>query len=278
MSQITMSQVAINNMAYRRYSFDFFLESAQRMGIQKIELCGCHPHFTMFEAREFDTKQFAKKIRDHGICVSAVEPEQNFLPINIAALDDYFRKQSIRQLAFFIERAQYFDCDKVILYPGKAFMNHPRSEAWKHARESIAELCRIAKENGVIILLEAVSSFISDLMMDSASLARMMDEVGADNIGCCVNSSAAYAAKETLDDYFKRFGDKIGLVQLSDSVEDNEQMPWGTGLQDLDSHLRTLREYNYTGDIAMELLEEELAGDPEANYMESIAYFKKHID
>ena len=41
-------------------------------------------------------------------------------------------------------------------------------------------------------------------------------------------------AKETLDDYFKRFGDKIGLVQLSDSVEDNEQMPWGTGLQDLD--------------------------------------------
>jgi len=273
-----MSQVAINNMAYRRYSFDFFLESAQRLGIRKIELCGCHPHFTMFEAREFDTKQLAKKIRDHGLVVSAIEPEQNFLPINIAALDGYFRKQSVRQLAFFIERARYFDCDKVIVYPGKALMNHPHSEAWKYARESIEELSRIAEKNDVTILLEAVSSFISDLMMDSATLARMMREVDADNIGCCVNSSAAYAAKETLDDYFRRFGDKIGLVQLSDSVEDNEQLPWGTGLQDLDSHLRTLRERNYTGDIAMELLEEELAGDPEANYRESIAYFRKHID
>jgi protein FrlC len=114
-----MSQVAINNMAYRRYSFDFFLESAQRLGIHKIELCGCHPHFTMFEAQDFDTKGFAKRIRDHGIRVSAIEPEQNFLPINIAALDGYLREQSIRQLTFFIERTQYFDCDKVILYPGR---------------------------------------------------------------------------------------------------------------------------------------------------------------
>jgi sugar phosphate isomerase/epimerase len=157
-------------------------------------------------------------------------------------------------------------------------MNHPHSEAWKYARESIATLCGAAKKNGVTILLEAVSSFVSDLMMDSATLARMMREVDADNLGCCVNSSAAFAAKETLDDYFKRFGDKIGLVQLSDSVADNEQLPWGTGVQDLDAHLRTLKENNYTGDIAMELLEEELAGDPEANYSASIAYFGKHID
>lgn len=277
MSQISMTRIAINNMAYRRYSFDYFLESALRMGIQKIELCGCHPHFTMFEAPEFDTKRLAKKIRDRGLSVSAIEPEQNFLPINIAARDEYFRKQSIRQLAFFIERAQYFDCCKVILYPGKALMNHPHSEAWKYARESTAELCDIAKKNGVTILLEAVSSFVSDLMMDSATLARMMRELDADNIGCCVNSSAAYAAKETLDDYFKRFGDKIGLVQLSDSAEDNEQLPWGTGLQDLGEHLDTLRKNNYTGDIVMELLEEELAGNPEANYRESIAYFRKHI-
>ncbi len=279
MSKITMSQVAINNMTYRRCSFDSFLNSAQQLGVKKIELSGCHPHFTIFEAAEFNTKELAKKIKDHGISVSAIEPEQNFLPINIAALDSYLREQSIKQLAFFIERAGVFDCDKVIIYPGKAFMNYPHSEAWKYSRDSIGKLCEIAKTYGVTILLEGVSNFISDLMMDSATVKRMMDEVNADNIGCCVNSSAAYAAHETLEEYFKLFGNKIGIVQLSDSVEDNEQLPWSSeGLQDLNEHINTLRKYNYSGDIAMELLAEEFAGDPEASYMASIDYFKKYLD
>lgn len=277
MSQLSMSRLAINNMAYRRYSFDYFLESAQRLGVQAIELCGCHPHFTIYEAPIFDTKQLAKKIKNHGIRVSAIEPEQNFLPINIAALDIYFREQSIRQLSFFIERAHYFDCNKVVLYPGKAFKNHPHSEAWKYARNSIVELADIAKKCDVTIILEPVSKFISDLMMDSATLERMMSEVDSDNIKCCVNSSVAYAAEETLEDYFKLFGNRIGLVQLSDCVEDNEQLPWGVGLQDFAVHLRTLQAFNYTDDIVMELLEEELAGEPEKHYAESIAYYKKQM-
>ena len=41
------NQVCINNMTYRRYSFDYFLESVRRLGIRNIELSGCHPHYTV---------------------------------------------------------------------------------------------------------------------------------------------------------------------------------------------------------------------------------------
>ncbi len=278
MSKITMSQVATSNFTYRRYTFDYFLKSAQKLGVENIELSGCHPHFSVYEALQFDVKSLAKQIKEHHLTVSAIEPEQNFLPINIAARDQYFREQSVKQLGFYIENAHEFNCSKVIIYPGKTLINHPRSEAWKYSRDSIHQLSKLAKKNDVTILLESVSGFVSDLMTDSKTVKRMIDEIGADNIGCCVNSSAAFAAGETLEDYFRLFGSKIGMVQLSDSTADNEQLVWGDGEQNLDVHINTLREYGYAGAVALELFMEELADGAEENYAACIEYFKKHID
>ena len=61
----------------------------------------------------------AKKIKNAGIRVLAIEPEQNFLPVNIASHNEYLRKESVRQLQFYIENAAAFDCNQVIVYPGK---------------------------------------------------------------------------------------------------------------------------------------------------------------
>jgi len=277
MSNLTMDRLAINNFTYRRYSFNYFMESAKRLGVSQIELSGCHPHFTIYEAENFDVKGLAKSIKDAGFTVPAIEPEQNFLPVNIAASNEYLRNQSIEQLKFYIQNAHEFDCDKVIVYPGKAFMNYPHSEAWKHSRESVFKLSEYAKEHDVTILLEGVSKFISDLMMDAATVKRMMDEVGNDNIGCCVNSSAATLAGETLEDYFVLMGDRIGIIQLSDSVEDNDQLVWGEGDQDLKKHLDTLDKYDYQGAVALEVIMEEYAYEAEKHYRNCISYVKKYI-
>lgn len=277
MSEITVSQLAINNFTYRRYTFGCFLESAKRLGIQNIELSGCHPHFTVYEAPEFDVKGLAKQIADAGIKVPVILPEQNFLPINIASHDDYLRQQSVKQMAFYIEAAPAFGCDKVTLYPGKSLINYPRSVFWANARNSIRELCAIGKKHGVTVLLEGVSGFISDMMTTSELVARMLEEVGADNLGVCVNSSAASAAGETLEDYFARFGSKIGVVQLSDSVEDNEQLVPGEGDQDFAVHFKTLESRGFTGPVVLELLEEEMAETPEDHYKNALSYVSKYV-
>ena len=135
-----VKSMGINNFNYRRYSFDYFLDSVKRLGLDTIELCGCHPHFTVYEHEEFPVGELAQKIKDHGIKVSAIIPEQNFLPINIAAVNEYLRQQSVEQIKFYVKNAKAFDCDKVIVYPGKAFMNYPQSEAWMRARKSLRPL------------------------------------------------------------------------------------------------------------------------------------------
>ncbi len=278
MSKIRKSNLAINNFTYRRYSMEYFLQSAKRLGISQIELDGCHPHFTAYEAEEFDAGELAQKIRDAGLKVSAIEPEQNFLPINIASDNEYLRRQSIEQLKFFIKSAGEFDCDKVVVYPGKALINHPPSAAWNLARKSIRELCDYAKDYGVTILLLGVSAFISDIMTNSAAVKRMLEEADRENLACCVNSSAAALAGETLEDYFEILGDKIKLIQLSDSVADNDQLVWGEGDQDFELHFKTMEKYGYEGTVVMELLMEEYAEGAEEHYRKCLDYAAENIE
>ena len=47
MSEKILERLAINNFNYRRWSFDYFLRSVKELGLHNIELCGCHPHFTI---------------------------------------------------------------------------------------------------------------------------------------------------------------------------------------------------------------------------------------
>ena len=278
MSEKILERIAISNFNYRRWSFDYFLDSVQKLGLKNIELCGCHPHFTSFEAEEFPVRELAARIEAAGIGVPVIMPEQNFLPVNIAAVNPFLRAESIKQLRFYIENAQVFGCSKVVIYPGKAFMAHPHSEGWMYARESVKQLCEIGKEYGVSLLMSPVSAFVSDLMTDCKTAERMLREVGADNLEVCVNSSILGYAGDTLETYFEAFGDKIGHVQLADAVEDCDQLAWGEGNVNLAGQISVLEKYHYEGSVSMELLMEEYAEDPHGVHAGSLEYMKSHME
>lgn len=270
----TESAFAVNGFSYRRYSVGYFLDSCLRLGVEKIELCGCHPQFTPYEADVFDVKGLAAQIRARGITVSAILPEQNFLPVNIASTDEYFRKRSVEHIAFYLRAAGELDCGKVTIYPGKCRKDQPLSLALHKAFDSVMELSEIAVENGVELLLEPVSPFLSSLTPDISAVKRMINGSGG-CVGICLNSSAAASAGETLDEYFNAFGEAIRLVQLSDSSEENEQMVIGTGTQDFVKHCADLKKHGYSGDVVIELMDEELADKPEESYAESLRCLRR---
>lgn len=267
-------KICITNFTYRRYSFDYFLNSARRLGINQIELSGCHPHFTQYEAESFDVKGLAKKIREAGMKVEAINPEQNFLPVNIAASQEYFRNRSIRQLEFYIQNAQEFGCNKVIVYPGKGAMDQEYTKTQKYAGDSIARLSETAEKYGVTLLIQNVSRCVSNLTPNAAALKEILDMSGNNRLGVSINTCAVTAGKETLEDYFDLFGDKIQMVQLSDSDEEDEQMVIGEGTQDFRSSARTLEKYSYSGPVALEIIGEEYAYGAEKYYRRSLEALK----
>ena len=48
MGKIGRSQLAAMNMVYNRYSFTYFLDSLERMGVGQFELWAGSPHFCHF--------------------------------------------------------------------------------------------------------------------------------------------------------------------------------------------------------------------------------------
>ena len=64
MSELLMSQLAATNMVYKKFSFDYFLDSMDRLGVHRLELYGCSHHFHMYDQYGC---QYAKKIVSAGI-------------------------------------------------------------------------------------------------------------------------------------------------------------------------------------------------------------------
>ena len=52
MSELLMSQLAVTNMVYMHFSFDYFLDSCDRLGIHQLELYGCSHHFHFYDQKE----------------------------------------------------------------------------------------------------------------------------------------------------------------------------------------------------------------------------------
>ena len=90
MSELLMDQLAGTNMVYARFSFQYFLASMQRLGVHNIELYGCTTHFHFYDGDEAVAR--AKRLlRDSGLRVISMMPEENVYPVNIAAREKRLR-------------------------------------------------------------------------------------------------------------------------------------------------------------------------------------------
>ena len=50
------SQIAVGNYPYAMYSFDYFLESMKRLGVDQIEVWAAGPHFYLDDFDYFRMK------------------------------------------------------------------------------------------------------------------------------------------------------------------------------------------------------------------------------
>ena len=69
MSKLLMNQLAATNMVYSRFSFGYFLDSMDRLGIHRLELYGCSTHFHFYDGDENPAPAMKKLLRQRGFQV-----------------------------------------------------------------------------------------------------------------------------------------------------------------------------------------------------------------
>ena len=76
---------SVMNNAYRAYSFSYFLDSMQRLGLDQIDLWGGYQHFDPFSAGPSYLRAFREELSVRQMKLICYTPEILGYPFNFAS-------------------------------------------------------------------------------------------------------------------------------------------------------------------------------------------------
>ncbi|MCI8523018.1 MAG: sugar phosphate isomerase/epimerase [Lachnospiraceae bacterium] len=271
-------QIAGMNIHYMMYSLDYFLDCQQKVGIETIELWAAAPHFYLDAMTYQDCKEIRRKIASRGLEVKVVTPENCTYQYQLAAPKPMFFEKSFGYFSNGLKVASELGCNIMQINSGWGLFDEDREEAWKRAREMISRLAEEAQRYDILLAMESLRPEESQLITTLPDAKRMFDEVSHPNLKILIDTTAMSVAGETMEDWFRVFGDNIIHTHFIDS-NPYGHLAWGDGNRDLELYLKTLQKYHYTGLLGQELTYETYYGKPLAvdeQNMKAYAPYLRH--
>lgn len=249
MNKIKASQISAMNISYQFFSFEYFLNSVAKIGLENIDIWTGYPHMLIDEDYEVQAVRIRRQCDERGINVNNITPKVIGWPLNIADKNEKIRRRAIEYLKRCIETAEILGAPSLQLVPGTGLYDESVEDAWNRSRESLRELAEYAEKSNKQLVLEAIQIVESNLVGNKIQLRKMVEEVNSPVLNAVVDTTHMEKNYETLDDYFQYMGDKIKRIHLNES----NQLPWGEGNSSLNVYLNQLNHYNYQGPITIEI-------------------------
>ena len=277
MSGIRLEQITGSNFSYQHLPFDRFLDDMVDLGREHVELWGIAPQLHVPQLSDEDARGIRRRIADRGLTVHCLTPEQVIYPVNVASPVPWLRDSSIAMFRRAAELCVELESSLLFLTPGRGFEDEPTDAAWRRSVDAIGDIAAHAASLGVDCVLEPLQRVESNLVNDSATLARMLDEIGAPNLGAALDTVAMAVAGETVDEYFSALGGRIRHVHLIDG-KPNGHLAWGEGELPLGEYLEALGRHGYDGCLTFELFGDgSYAFDPRPALAKSFAAVEREI-
>ena len=205
--RLRREQVAGMNIHYIMWSLDYFLDVQQRLGFKSIELWAAEPHVTLDHTGYFEADELRRKVESRGLSISSLCPENIVYPWQYAARKPLHAQRSLAYFKHGIELAEVLGAPYMSINSGWGDWDEDREEAWKRSAEHLSILADYAGEHGVTLCMESLRPQESNLVTTLADAARMLDQVASPHLTPMVDTTAMGVAGETLDDWFRAFGD-----------------------------------------------------------------------
>lgn len=262
MKLLRLEQLTGMNIHYRYYTLEDCFRFLNKLGFKSVEIWSSPYHFYLNHLNYQDTKKIKKMSREYDLNIVCITPEQNNpKPHNIAAGNDEIKKRTLEYFKNAIRVANEFECNRVVVTSGWAFYSENKEEAWKRSVEMLNNLCEFAKENGVILALEALQPQESILVNDILSLKRMLEDVASEQLKVTIDMGAMAKAGETIQDYFDAFGDRVVHTHFVDG-KPTGHLAWGDGERNLVEDLKSFKRNNYKGFFTLEYATDRYYKEP----------------
>lgn len=262
MEKLRLEQFAAMNMIYNRYSFDYFLESMERLQIQNFELWTGAPHLNHFIYSQSDVSAVRQKVDERKMKIVCVTPEQVMYPHNIAAADGELREFSVQYFLRYIEMTAELGADRMLCCAGWGNYDEPVQQAFSRSVASLERLVRRAEQEGIELAFEILCPFESNLVYNLETTRKMMEQIDSPAFRLCVDTVPVRLGGNSLQEFFAEFGSRICHVHLTDGAPTGH-VPLGEGTHPVQEYLETLETYGYEGYVTLEIGDTSRAAEPE---------------
>ena len=231
-------KIGASTLAGIEYDLENVLEFIENLGLDYAELVHQYPAENIDEEL---LESFNLKYSIHA----------PFMDVNIAALQEKSRTNSIEQIKSSIDLANRIDADAIVVHPGvTSFLPNKyfRDEVMNFANESMIEIGKYAADSGVLATFENMPAFPSMLYSNMFELNEFLEsndlfmtlDIGHAN-------HAGYSPDEMIFDSIKH-------IHMHDNFgDDDAHLPFGEGSIDLKSIFHKLEEKNYDGIYIIEV-------------------------
>lgn len=139
---------------------------------------------------------------------------------------------------------------------GKARMVPPeqRKTEWDRAVKNIYKVCEMARERGLMIALEPLNRFETDLINTSEDVMRLVNDVNHPSAKVLLDGFHMAIEERSLEHAITVAGDKLIHVQVSENYRGTP----GTGQTPWESFKRGLEKINYQGVVSIESFTPEI--------------------
>ncbi len=280
MADLSWNQVAAMNQHYRSWSFPYFLQQQQKLGIESLELWLGPPHFYLDRLRYEDCKHIRKMIKEYGITPVSVTSSSFAWQFQYASPDreayqkgkDYFKNG--------IKAAAELGAKIMTVNSGWGYDQETEREQFARAVEALGELAETAGEQGIILTLESLTSLESHIGDTLEKVKTIWAAINHKNLKIMVDTVAMGYQNETLEDWFHAFGEHLvhmHFIDMDRDIQTDDHLVWGDGGFALDRMIEILKQYHYQGYLVQEIAADRYKLDPKEADSQGIKKLRKYF-
>lgn len=272
-------QLCAANYHYKRYTLNAFLDCAERLGYQSIELWASGPHLHLEDYDNARLDELAHQIRDHHLKLRCFTPEQCVYAISVSHPDKLYRDRTVDFFNRHIEACVRLDCDRMVVSTGFAYLDVDAEEAFGWCCESMARIARKAEAEGVTLAVEPFTKYTTHICNQASQLVRLLKEVGSPCLkGLADTDVIATTGVDTFSSFIDVIGaDNLGHVHFVDG-QPGGHLALGDGNLDLDTALEKLNAIGYDGPLGLEILDRRYVFEPDKPLLQSLAWYRDRIN
>ncbi len=271
------SKIVIANGLYWRYSFDYYLNSMENLGVQNIELHGNASHFPIEYISSRELERMRSKITDLGLNVVNLAMDSSYSYPNIASSNATLRQRTVEIYRRLLYAASFFGANTIQLLPGRGDYDQPQKIAVGYACETLQNICDIAATYNIRVILENTSPHNTNVANTTAEAIRLMDAVDRDNIVSMLDFCSVARAGDDFAESFKALGSRMAYIHMCDGTPMGHLVP-GEGDLDVDGYLQFLDDVGYDGWLCYEIYHDRYNRDPEEFIRRGLEYLYERME